>query len=286
MQRLLRWLLWGTGLLALAATLLFAIGYRNATADPVIVQQRIALAGLQQPLRVALVSDIHYGWPDMRTRRLNRIVQQVNAQRPDLILLAGDYMGGKWFDWPRSWLEEALPPLAALYAPYGVYAVEGNHETPPWTERVMARQIAPTLLVRQTIDIGPLVIAGFAPAGRNDPAAMVGSLPPDRPALLLMHEPEQMLAAGGRPRPATLALAGHTHGGQIVLPWVGAISEHILGQMLCRRGLCRVNGWPIYVTSGLGTSTLPLRFGVPPEIVVLTLVPADQPAGRKSGTDR
>lgn len=304
MQRLLKWLLWGAGLLVLAALLLFAIGYRNATADPLIVRQQIVLAGLRQPLRVALISDIHYGWPDMRTARLNRIVQQVNAQQPDLILLAGDYMGGKWFDWPRSWLEEALPPLAALKARYGVFAVEGNHESPLWTRRVMERQIAPKLLVGAMADAGPLVVAGFPSAAHVVPGPehnrLISRLPPGKPALLLMHEPEQMLAVTGRPRPATLALAGHTHGGQIVLPWFGAISERFLGQMMCRRGLCRINGWPTFVTSGLGTSALPLRFGVPPEIVVLTLVPdgplpaaghqsdlsVGQPAGRKSGTER
>ena len=114
MRRLIRFFLWGVGLLLAACLLLFMLGYRNARAAPVVVRQQIELAGLERPVRVALLSDTHYGWPDMRTGRLNSVVTLVNAQHPDLILLAGDYMGGKWLDWPRSWLEEALPPLAVL----------------------------------------------------------------------------------------------------------------------------------------------------------------------------
>lgn len=287
MRRVLKWLLGGFALLLLAGVILLAIGYRNARADPVVVDQRIELAGLERPVRVVLLSDTHYGWPDMRTGRLNRIVTQINAQRPDLILLAGDYMGGKWLDWPKSWLEEALPPLAALRAPLGVYAVLGNHDQPHWTNRVMARQVAPKLLVRSGAQAGPLWVQGFASSAHaSDPGAMIRALPPGRPALLLMHEPEQLLWTVEKPRPGVVALAGHTHGGQVVIPGVGPASNLFGDDMLCPRGLCTINGWPVFVTSGIGTSTLPIRFGVPPEIVVLTLVPPDYSVGRKSGTER
>ena len=291
MRRTMKWLFGALALLLAAGPLLFAWGYHNARAKPVIVEQTIELAGLKQPVRVALISDTHYGWPDMRTGRLNAIVSQVNAQRPDLILLAGDYMGGKWLDWPRSWLEEALPPLAALKAPLGVYAVLGNHDEPLWTPQVMARQIAPVLLVRRGVQAGPLWIQGFDSAMHgSDPTAMVRLVPPG-PALLLMHEPDQLVWVRDRPRAGVLALAGHTHGGQVVLPVVGEAMT-LLGfeRLPCRRGLCRLNGWPVYVTSGIGTSTLPIRFGVPPEIAVLTLVPPGyapgSSVGRKSGTER
>ncbi len=304
MHRVLKWLLSALAALLLLVALVVALGYRNALTEPIVVQQRLPLAGLQQPLRVVLVSDIHYGWPDMRTRRLNSIVTRINAQHPDLVLLAGDYMGGKWLDWPRSWLEEALPPLAALHAPLGVFAAEGNHDNRPWTRRVIARQIAPKLLVGEVVDTGPVVVAAFPSSAYVSPGAlqtaMVGKLPRNKPALLLMHEPEQLRYIKVKPRPGILALAGHTHGGQVVLPLVGALSERFHGRFDCRRGFCHINGWPVVVTSGLGTSTLPIRFGVPPEILVLTLVPggplpaagnretpsAHQAAGRKSGTER
>lgn len=286
MRRLIRFFLWGVGLLLAACLLLFMLGYRNARAAPVVVRQQIELAGLERPVRVALLSDTHYGWPDMRTGRLNSVVTLVNAQHPDLILLAGDYMGGKWLDWPRSWLEEALPPLAALKAPLGVYAVMGNHDDPTWTPRVMARQIAPVLLVRRGVQAGPLWVQGFESAAHiSDPTAMVKAAPPG-PALMLMHEPDQMMLTKEKPLPGQLALAGHTHGGQIILPGIGPAMNLFRPPLPCLRGLCTINGWPIYVTSGVGTSTLPMRFGVPPEIVILTLVPPGYSTGRNSGTER
>ena len=93
---------------------------------------------------------------------------------------------------------------------------------------------------------------------------------------------EARLAYAQRPPGlSVLALAGPTHGGQVVLPVVGSIGRLTLGASLCWRGLCSVNGWPLFVTSGVGTSWLPISYGVPPEIVLLTLVPAEftPPAG-------
>lgn len=94
------------------------------------------------------------------------------------------------------------------------------------------------------------------------------------------------------PMPANpaIALAGHTHGGQMLLPFIGSLGARLTGTPLCRRGLCMVNGWRLFVTSGIGTSVVPMRFGVPPEMALLTLhapvAGADHSAGRKSATER
>jgi predicted MPP superfamily phosphohydrolase len=264
-------------LLALLALIFLGAGFWNATRTPVVVETTQHLSGLAPGirLRVLLLSDTHYGQPDMPGDRLDRIVAQANALKPDLILLAGDYNGGKLIGLePRPHLEPAVAPLGRLKAPLGVFAVNGNHDGPPWTPIVMGRQGNPVLLVNRAVDIGPLVVAGADSISfRPDMPGLLKQLSPGRPVLLLLHEGD---ALAGQTRPlglSVLALAGHTHGGQVVLPLIGSLGRFVVGDNLCRRGACRVNGWPLYVTSGVGTSWLPIRYGVPPELVLITLEP-------------
>jgi predicted MPP superfamily phosphohydrolase len=269
-------------LAALAGAIFAGLGFRNALRPPMVVRVALPLPGLPagQRVRVLLLSDIHGGNPDMPPERLAGIVRQANELRPDLIVLAGDYHGGKVLDWPGMRLETAVGPLAGLRAPLGVYAVLGNHDTLRWTPWAFRRQGGPITLVNAHVDVGPLVVAGLESAERQpDIAATMAGIPAGRPVLLLMHEPEQLVRRQpGRP---VLALAGHTHGGQILLPWIGAPGELVKGRLLCPRGLCELGGTPVYVTSGVGTSWLPMRIGVPPEMVLITLY-----SGRKSGTER
>lgn len=263
--------------LGLAAALLLALwGYHGATRTPVVVPVSVELAGLPPGTRleVLLLSDTHHGWPDMPPERLEALVRQANALNPDLILLAGDYHGGKFIDLEeRPRLEPALRPFAALQAPLGVFAVMGNHDTMKWTPFVLARQKSPRLLVNESVDIGPLVIAGINSVSHGaDLQGTLARVPADtKPILVLRHEGDWMANApppAGRP---VLALAAHTHGGQILLPLIGSPGELVLGGTACRRGPCHLNGWPLYVTSGVGTSWLPMRIGVPPELVMLTI---------------
>jgi predicted MPP superfamily phosphohydrolase len=264
-------------LLVALALLFLGVGLWNATRPPVVVKVTHKLAGLPPGtrLRVLVMSDLHFGHPDMGTGRMLGIMRSANEQKPDLILLAGDYIGGKIIDWPRVWLEQALPPLAALQAPMGVYAVMGNHDQPHWTPRIMARQKRPVLLDDEWVDLGPLLLVGLDSTahGSNLAKALAGA-PEGKPRLLLMHEGDRFAFANPPGRPDVLALAGHTHGGQIILPLIGNLADRLLGRALCLRGACRINGWPLHVTSGVGTSWLPLRYGVAPEMVLLTLVPA------------
>ncbi len=274
-------------LLLAGLCLLLALGFWTATRDPEVVRLSAELPGLPEgpPLRIVLLSDTHGGSWDMPTSRLNRVVAQVNALEPDLVLLAGDYFASHLVGQPPGTeLRRALLPLADLRARLGVVAVRGNHDN-DWTIRFMAAHGAPRLLLNQSVDVGPLVIAGLDSAVLGaDMAKALAGIPADRPVLLLMHEPEQLL---WRPRDQgprhVLALAGHTHGGQVHVPLLGGPMEWHHGPYPCRRGACRLNGWDVIVTSGVGTSTLPVRIGVRPEVVELTLYPS---TGRKSGTDR
>ncbi len=276
-------LLWVPVGLLLCAGLFLAAGYWNATRTPIVVSVELPLPGLEagQQIRVLLIGDTQAGYPDMLRPRLERIVDQANALKPDLIVLVGDYHGGKIIDRGTVRLEDALGPLARLRAPLGVYAVLGNHDTVKWTPFVLNQQGGhPHLLLNAHIDVGPLIVAGVDSIVHSpDFSRAFADIPAGKPVLLLLHEPEQLLYHERQHQ--VLALAGHTHGGQINLPIFTPIKERFLGKSNCLRGLCELNGWPVYVTSGIGTSWLPIRFNVPPEMVEITLY-----SGRKSGTDR
>jgi predicted MPP superfamily phosphohydrolase len=278
----LRALLLGLAALLALGLLVFALGLWNATRPPEIVRVTLPLPGLRPgtEVRVVLMSDLHAGRPDMPAARLSSIVAAANALRPDLILLAGDYQGGKLLDQPHTRIEDALAPLQDLRAPLGVIAIPGNHDGLRWTRWALARQGGPRFLVNAHVDVGPLVVAGVdSLAHVADPARALAGIPSGRPVLLLFHEPEMLeRRAIGRP---VLALAGHTQGGQIYIPGIGAPSVLFASPLPCRRGSCVLGGTPVYVTSGVGTSWLPVRFGVPPEMVLIRLVPA----GSREPTD-
>ena len=257
-------------------------GWLGAIRDPVVVHYRIELAGLQRPLRLIHLSDTHGSNWDMPQVRLNRIMDQVNALKPDLVVLTGDFHASKIWDPPMR-MDDAVQPLTRLKAPLGVWSVPGNHDDPYWIRWVM-RRFGLRLLAGGLVDVGPLQIVGSDDLimGRNAVAgvwAAASRAKPGKPVIALVHEPWlwQVL-----PPNVDLLLAGHTHGGQIqILGWPSTDGFYTR----YRRGLFRnAAGQQMEVSSGLGTSIVPLRLGVQPEIVVLELTP--QPPGRKSGTDR
>lgn len=271
------------GLLA-ALLLLVGYGYLEAARTPRLVEAALPLPGLAAGTEVSvlLISDIHAGPPAMPPARLEAIVGQANAVGADLILLLGDYHRSLLFPWPgRYRLESSLGPLARLRAPLGVFAIRGNHDN-VWTNRIMGELGNPVLLVNASRDVGPLVVAGLDSAQyRPDIGKALAGIPDGRPVLLLAHEPEQGVFLAPPPRPI-LVLAGHTHGGQIRIPGLGWLDDR-LRPYSCRRGACQHRGWNQFVTSGVGTSLLPLRIGVPPEMVLVRLY---APSGRKSGTEK
>ena len=142
------------------------------------------------------------------------------------------------------------------------------------------------MLQNRWIDLGPVVVAGLDDiTGQPDPkhaaASTIQGAPAGKPLILLAHEPNffQWL-----PKRVDLMLAGHTHGGQIRLPLVGGRSTGSTYLDKHLRGRFDEHGQTMIVSSGLGTSIVPLRIGVPPEIALITL--GGYSVGRKSGTDR
>ncbi len=248
-------------------------GWREATRSPVVVTYDVAVSGWpagQVPLRIVQLSDTHAGPQDMPITRLRAIIAQANALRPDLVVLTGDYQGVKLFaPETNSSLDNVVAPFAELRSRLGTFAVRGNHDNAHWSPRVIPRYRM-TYLQNAWADAGPLIVAGLddLETGHVDVAAALAGVPPGKPVILLMHEPDTFPDV---PASVALTLAGHTHGGQIVLPLIGApVIPSEYGQRY-RRGLIVERGRRMIVSSGVGTTTIPIRLGVPPEIVLITL---------------
>ncbi len=249
-------------------------GLAEAVQDVRLVRYRVAIAGLAAPLRVVQLSDSHANWVNMPPVRLRRIVAAINARHPDLVVLTGDYTSGLALTWPDMWLSAAVAPFDLIRAPLGVVAVPGNHDDPHWL-RLLLAQGRVKLLAGSSVDVGPLVLAGAeSMATPPDPlgnlARGIARVPPGKPVIALAHEPYAFRTLPAR---VPLLIVGHTHGGQIRLPVIGTrrtdayFDSHL-------RGVYREHGQVMIVSSGVGTSILPLRIGVPPEIVEIELVPA------------
>ncbi len=270
-----RFLLLIAGLVALAL-LLFGWGYLNARADPVVRRADVALTGWPQgapPVRAVLLSDIHVGGATMDVGRLTRIVAQVNALKPDVVLIAGDFASGH--DSAKvGHIVESLAPLSGLRPRLGVIATLGNHDH--WTDPALIRhalqKAGATVLENQAVQRGPLVIGGAGDAytrHQDIPALSAAMAKLAGARLIVTHSPDlaRMLPAN-----VTLLLAGHTHCGQIVLPLYGPVTEVAASRYRC--GIVQERGNDIVVTGGLGTSVVPLRFGAPPDLWLLSLGPA------------
>jgi predicted MPP superfamily phosphohydrolase len=265
-----------------ATLLLFLIGlallgwmYWVATTDPVVRTTSVAMSGLATPLRAILISDIHVAGPDMSPTRLRRIIGQINARRPDLILIAGDFVSDKKVSTHRYSVSEAIAPLADLSARLGVVAVIGNHDHWRDAEAVRAelRRVGIHVLDNDAMRVGPIAVAGvddpftgYDDVGRA--VARLRSVP--GPRLLLSHSPDIFPSV---PRDVTLTLAGHTHCGQIRLPVVGAVSTMSRYGDHYACGRIDEGGRTLIVSAGLGTSLLPLRLGAAPDLWVIDLRP-------------
>jgi len=262
-------------LLALAVPVL---GYINATADPVVRRANVAFrswpAGAP-PVRVALLADIHVQGPDLSPERMARIAAQVNAQKPDLILIAGDFSGDRALRTRLYSEAEIAASLTTLKAPLGVYAVLGNHDhwrDGPAMQRAVAAAGIP-VLVNRAVRAGPLTIAGAddihtrhadIEALTRSAAALPG------PTAVLSHSPD---IAPLLPPRFGLVLAGHTHCGQIVLPLIGRLATASRYGERYACGMVREPGRTTIVSAGIGTSVLPFRFGAPPDFWIVTMGP-------------
>jgi uncharacterized protein len=231
-------------------------------------------------LRIVQISDIHIG-QNLTRAQLERFVARVNALSPDLICITGDIADG-----PSADLEECLPALAQLRAAHGVFAILGNHDHyagPEWVEEAL-RQLTPFTVLREertaiVVNGQRLHIIGLDDHGRDWARGMtraayldtaLAAIPPDEPVLLLSHRPDifPRAAAAG----VALTLSGHTHGGQLGIPWFNGRVRN-LAEFITRfdRGLFERNGSYLYVNCGLGVTGQRIRLSTPREITLIEI---------------
>ncbi len=257
--------------LAAAATL---IGGNEAALIVDVTTHRVPMRGLNRPIRVAQISDLHRSWC-VSDRFVGDVVQRTNALKPDVVLLTGDYVTRS-----SAYMESCGEHLASLRAPLGVFAILGNHDY--WCDqnrgaraiRERLRSVGAELLINRNekLDCGlRLVGLDDCRAGRPDIEAGFRRIGPAEPVLAMTHNP--LLFPSIRDR-RCVAVAGHTHGGQIMLPYV---TEAIFYQRTpYLRGWYHTAGDPssLYVCRGLGTVHLPMRINSTPEIACFDLLPA------------
>ena len=243
-------------------------------------------------LRIAVLADIHVCEPYMPLDRVAEIVAAANALRPDLILLLGDYPAGRKVTWHRVPLSDFARLAEGLRAPLGTYAILGNHDWwddreamlagkgPVEIRRLLEARGIPVLendAVRLVQNGRPFWIAGladqepFVPIGSRrslaDLPATLAQVSDAAPVILLAHEPDIFVKVPAR---VSLTLSGHTHGGQIRLLGYSPVLPSRYGQRFAY-GHVVEDGRHLIISGGLGVSGVGVRFGVPPEIVLIEL---------------
>ena len=240
-------------------------------------------------LRIAALSDIHASEPFMSLRRIREIVDATNALQPDVIVLLGDYVFGHKLQLRKIANSEWADEFARLKAPLGVYSILGNHEwwenrKDPRASAAAARMALETVgipvmendAVRLTKDGKPFWLCGLGDqlsfhyqqrGGTDDLPATLAKVIDQAPVVLLAHEPDIFVQVPPR---VSLTLSGHTHGGQVRLFGWSPVTPSIYGNRFAY-GHVVEDGRHLIVSGGLGTSQLPVRLGVPPEIVLVDL---------------
>lgn len=273
-----RWLGWGA-LLALVCLAIVAKGYWNATRDPVVRTATVGVADWpagQPAVKILLVSDTHVAGPDMPPARLFRIVADLNHLRPDLVLIAGDLVSEKRMATHVYHPHEIVEPLSRFKVPLGVVVVSGNHDHwfSPDALRGEMEKRGLRVLQNEAVKLGPFILGGVDDdfSGHDDVSATLAAMKRMGPGvpLLVTHSPDIIPDIG---RPMAAIFAGHTHCGQIRLPWIGAISyvSRYGDRFAC--GDLTDDGQRIFVGAGLGTSLLPLRYLTPPDVWLVTFGP-------------
>jgi predicted MPP superfamily phosphohydrolase len=236
-------------------------------------------------LSITVIADLHAGGPDMQLPHIRRIVDRAIDLKSDIVLLLGDFIASYRFAITRvpdpAWAAE----LARLKAPHGTWAILGNHDW--WHDLQGVRGalggVNIPILENDAVLLGPdgakFWVAGIGdqiaiPLGRgrfrgvDDLPLTMSRITTDDPVLLMVHEPDIFTRV---PERVALTFAGHTHGGQIRVPFVW---PHFVPSRYGARfayGHVVERDRHLIVSGGLGTSIIPARFGVPPEIVHIEL---------------
>jgi predicted MPP superfamily phosphohydrolase len=237
----------------------------------VVTLETLEVAGWPSALggfRIGLICDLHRS-ATVSHEMITRAVTTLMAHTPDVIILGGDYVTNR----DRRYIQPAADALAGLSAPHGVFAVLGNHDDD---------RDVPAALVHAGFEV--LKDARTQITARNEIIDLAGLrywthrigdvtriLKGSSPTLVLIaHTPKRLVEAAALSVP--LLLSGHTHGGQIVLPGIGAIAAR---EFPVVAGQARRENTTVFVSRGVGTVYVPVRLNCPPEVAVLTIRPLE-----------
>ncbi len=248
---------------------------------PRVVRQEIKLRRWPAELdgfTIAQMSDFHYD-PYFSVHPLKAAVGIVNNLRPDLIVLTGDFVTSPSFGSDEEAAAKAEPCallLRQMRAPHGLWAVLGNHDVLTDPERVTNALLAQGIQVlgNRSVPIEPhggrFWLSGVSDimTGTSDLNAALEKVPRDEPTVLLAHEPD--FADHVAHHPVDLQLSGHSHGGQVRIPFLPPLYLPYMARKYFL-GLYQVGPLTLYTNPGIGTMGLPIRFNCPPEITLLTL---------------
>lgn len=227
-------------------------------------------------LRIVVIGDIHGGAPFIDEAKIRDVVDLANSAKPDLILLAGDYVARGMIGSRPFPIERIATLLQKLRARFGVYAVLGNHdhwENAARISREIAKQGIPVLenrsvAIRNGDQIIYLAGIGDRFSDADDQRLALDHIPAEQGALCFTHSPDVF---PDLPAACALTVAAHTHGGQVWLPLLGRlIVPSRFGQRYAA-GIIREGTKTLFVSTGVGTSIIPVRFLVPPEVSILDI---------------
>jgi hypothetical protein len=250
---------------AVTGTATYGVGFERHRLG--VTQATLPVAGLPaalEGLRIALLTDIHHS-ALVGAEDIQNAVELALAQRPDLIVLGGDYV--TFGD--RAFVSPVAELLAPLHAPHGVFAILGNHDDDKEMPAALARNRFTVLKDQRTRLIlrgEALELAGIRFWTRR-PADLARVLRNARDTVVLLaHDPRRLTEASELNIPAVLS--GHTHGGQVVLPGIGALAKT---RFPILEGVGGRESTSIFVSRGIGTVYVPVRINCPPEVALVTL---------------
>ncbi len=225
-------------------------------------------------LKIAIISDVHFGNSFFEVWRLQNIVKKANSANADVIVLIGDYVSS-YVPFGQLNLSTLSHNLAKLKAPLGVYCSLGNHDSYYGVNKIRQclKNAKIPILENSNIEV-KRGDKSFYFAGLADVLTQYYSftqtfknIPEKKSTILLSHSPD---AFGAMPMSSNIMFSGHTHGGQIKLPFLGAMFVNLKLEKIADGKLERA-GKVLYVSRGLGTSRIPARFLCPPTIVIATI---------------